>query len=78
VVIRNDQGNQIGSAVIALPANGHTSFMLAAQYPTTANLRGTLEFAIPGAGTASAATIGVLGIRSPPQLTFTTLPALPK
>ena len=78
VVIRDDQGNQIGTSTISLAANGHTSFMLATQYPATANIRGTLEFAIPGAGTSSAATIGVLGIRSPPQLTFTTLPALPK
>lgn len=78
VVIRDDKGNQIGTATIPLAANGHTSFMLAAQYPATANIHGTLEFAIPGAGTASAATIGVLGIRSPPQLTFTTLPALPE
>jgi hypothetical protein len=78
VIIRDDQGNQIGTDTISLAANGHTSFMLATQYPATANIRGTLEFAIPGAGTSSAATIGVLGIRSPPQLTFTTLPALPK
>jgi virginiamycin B lyase len=78
VTIRDDQGNQLGTSTIFLTANGHQSFMLATQYSVTAGIRGTLEFAIPGAGTANAATMGVLGIRSPPQLTFTTLPALPK
>jgi hypothetical protein len=78
VLIRDDRGNLLGTSSLQLPANGHASFMLAVQYPATANIRGTLEFDIPGAGTSNAATIGVLGIRSPPALTFTTLPALPK
>ena len=69
VTIRDDQGNQIGASIVSLAANGHTSFMLKDQYPATAGIRGTLEFHNPNPGTA---TIGVLGIRSPPQLTFTT------
>ena len=72
VTIRDDQGNQIGASTISLAANGHTSFMLGQQYPATAGIRGTLEFLNP----KFSATIGVVGIRSPPQLTFTTLPAL--
>jgi hypothetical protein len=47
--------------------------MLATQYPATAGIRGTIDFDTP-----AGAEIGVLGIRSPPALTFTTLPALAK
>ena len=73
VVIRDDTGNQIGTGSIPLNANGHTSFILTTQYPTTANIRGTVEFDTP-----AGAEISVLGIRSPPALTFTTLPPLAK
>jgi streptogramin lyase len=70
-VIRDDTGAQIGAGTIPLAANGHTSFMLASQLPPTAGIRGTVEFdALVGT------QISVLGIRSPPALTFTTLPAL--
>ena len=78
VTLRDDQGNILTTSTIALSANGHTSFLLAQQYPQTAGLRGTAEFDTPGSGTANAAKISVLGIRSPPALTFTTLPALAK
>jgi hypothetical protein len=78
VTLRDDQGNILTTSTIALNANGHTSFLLATQYPQTAGLRGTAEFDTPGFGTANAAKISVLGIRSPPALTFTTLPALAK
>jgi hypothetical protein len=73
VTIRDDTGAQIGTATIPLAANGHTSFMLATQFPPTAGILGTLEFETP-----AGAQISVLGIRSPPTLTFTTLPALAK
>jgi hypothetical protein len=78
VTLRDDQGNLLTTSTIALNANGHTSFLLAQQYPQTAGLRGTAEFDTPGFGTSNAAKISVLGIRSPPALTFTTLPALSK
>jgi len=71
VVIRDDSGAQIGSGAIALAANGHTAFVLASQFPLTDGKRGTLEFAAPAGG-----QIGVVGIRTPPAGTFTTLPAL--
>jgi hypothetical protein len=71
VVIRDDSGAQIGSGAIALAANGHTAFVLASQFPVTDGKRGTLEFAAPAGG-----QIGVVGIRTPPAGTFTTLPAL--
>jgi hypothetical protein len=76
VIVRNDAGRQIGTGSIALNGNGHTSFTLndpAKGYSATANIRGTLEFVTP-----SGAALSVLGIRSPPALTFTTLPALAK
>jgi virginiamycin B lyase len=74
VTIRNDSGVQVATpSTIQLGANGHTSFTLAQQFPATANIRGTVEFDTP-----AGAEISVLGIRSPPALTFTTLPALAK
>jgi fructose/tagatose bisphosphate aldolase len=75
VILRNDAGVQVGTSSISLNANGHTSFTVDAAhgYPAAANIRGTLEFATP-----AGAEISVLGIRSPPALTFTTLPALAK
>jgi hypothetical protein len=71
VVIRNDSGAQIGTGAIPLAANGHSAFVLASQFPATDGKRGTLEFAAP-----SGAQISVVGIRTPPAGTFTTLPAL--
>ena len=72
VVVRNDAGAQIATDTISLAANGHLSFMLATErYPSTGNIRGTIEFD-PPAGTQ----MGALGIRSPVAHTFTTLPAL--
>ena len=53
--------------------NGHISQMLTTLFPATANIRGTVEFDTP-----AGAEISVLGIRSPPALTFTTLPSLAK
>jgi hypothetical protein len=73
VIVRDDQGNPLTSSTIQLNANGHASFTLAQQFPQTAGIRGTLEFDTP-----VGAEISVLGIRSPPALTFTTLPALSK
>jgi len=73
VVIRDDTGAQIGTESVTLSPNGHTAFGLATQFPVTAGMRGTLEFVTPSGGRISA-----LGIRTPPTLAFTTLPALTK
>jgi len=73
VTIRKDTGASVAASTITLPSNGHTSFLLANQLPATAGIRGVLEFDTP-----PGAQISVLGIRSPPALTFTTLPALAK
>jgi virginiamycin B lyase len=71
VILRDDTGTQIGTASIPLAANGHSSQMLTTLFPASAGIRGTVEFDTP-----TGAQISVLGIRSPPTLTFTTLPAL--
>ena len=73
VILRDDTGTQIGTASIPLVANGHYSQMLTTLFPASAGIRGTVEFDTP-----AGAQISVLGIRSPPTLTFTTLPALAK
>jgi len=71
VILRDDTGAQVGTGSIPLAANGHSAFVLDNQFPATANIRGTVEFDTPP-GTQ----ISVVGIRSPPALTFTTLPPL--
>jgi hypothetical protein len=71
LVIRDDAGAQIGTGAIPLAANGHDAFVLGSQFPMPVGKRGTLEFAAPASG-----QISVLGIRTPPTGTFTTLPTI--
>jgi sugar lactone lactonase YvrE len=75
VVVRDDQGNLIntGSGFVILNSNGHSSFVMTNNFPSTAGLRGTIEFDKP-----TGTEISVIGIRSPPALTFTSLPPLAK
>ncbi len=76
VTIRDSTGAPIGTDKITLNANGHTQFTLVTdKYPSTANIRGTIEFDTP-----FGAQIGALGIRIPAGAahTYTTLPALAK
>ena len=74
VVIRDDQGNQLATDTLSVAANGDLSFTLVKdKYPQTANVRGTIEFDAP-----AAVQIGVIGIRTPAALTYTSLPALVK
>jgi hypothetical protein len=74
VIVRDDTGGQIATDTLNLAANGHYAFTLVTdKYPLTANGRGAIEFDKP-----ANAQIGVLGIRIPPTLTYTTLPALAK
>ncbi|HEV2098364.1 MAG TPA: hypothetical protein VGR45_05500, partial [Stellaceae bacterium] len=75
VTVRDVTGAQIATDTITLNPNGHLSFTLATdKYPTTAGIRGTIEFDTP-----ANAQIGALGIRIPAAAhTFTTLPALAK
>jgi hypothetical protein len=71
VTVRDDAGNLLSSTSLSLPANGHTSFTLANQFPATANKRGVVEFSTPAGG-----QINVLGILTPPSSAFAILPAL--
>ena len=70
VVIRDDTGAQIGADTIELAAQGHTSFMLSANYAVTAGKRGTVELHTPPSGQISA-----LGLRANGSA-LTTLPVL--
>jgi hypothetical protein len=74
VILRDDTGAILpGPSFLPLAANGHYSQLLTTLFPATAGRRGTVEFDTP-----AGAQISVLGIRSPPALTFTTLPPLAK
>jgi len=73
MIVRDDTGAQLGTATKDLAAHGHTSFLLANNYPFAQNKRGTVEFDAPSTGQISA-----LGIRSAPTGSFTTIPALVK
>lgn len=74
-IVRDETGTQISSGPLpALAGSGHTSFVLSQQFPATANKRGTIQF-VPPAGRQ----ISVLGIRTTPAgstTTLTTIPAL--
>jgi hypothetical protein len=72
VVLRDDTGLQIGTGSLAMSANGHTSFVLSTLYPVTAGKRGTIQFNTPPGG-----QISVLGIRTTPLGTNTTLTTIP-
>jgi hypothetical protein len=71
VVIRDDNGVQIGSGSLALSDSGHTSFVLSDLFPVTAARRGTVEFDTPSGG-----QISVLGVRTTPPGNLTSIPAL--
>ena len=72
VVIRDDSGAPIGTGSLAMSASGHTSFVLSTLYPATAGKRGTIQFNTPPGG-----QISVLGIRTTPLDTSTTLTTIP-
>jgi len=75
VVLRDDTGAILGTAAptpISLPANGHTSFMLADQYAVVSNHYGTLELDTSGG------QISALGIRATPAGAITSVPVLAK
>jgi hypothetical protein len=73
ITLRDQSGALLTTGSIPFSADGHTSFVLSDQFPAAQGLMGTAEFDAP-----AGATISVIGIRSPPTLTFTTLPPLVK
>ena len=71
VLIRDTTGARIGVGILAVPANGHSAFVLSDQFPVTANLSGTIEFGTPASG-----RISLLGFRFPQSGAFSTIPVL--
>jgi len=71
VVVRDDTGVQIGSGTIPVAGNGHTAFVSSTMFPAAAGIRGTIEFDTPSGG-----QISVLGVRTTPPGTLTSVPAL--
>ncbi|MDP8990899.1 MAG: hypothetical protein M3N41_12575, partial [Acidobacteriota bacterium] len=69
VVIRDSIGNMIGSNRLTLAGNGHSAFVLSAQFLATGNQIGSVEFDTPAGG-----QISVLGIRFAPSGVFSTIP----
>jgi len=73
VVIRDHTGLEIATGSLpALAAGGHTAFVLSSLFPITADKNGTVEFDTPSGG-----HISVLGIRTTPLGTSTTLTTIP-
>jgi len=70
-VIRDNTGAPFGLGTVQLPANGHRSFVLSDQFPSTGNISGTVEFLTPANGPVS-----VLGIRFPASGEFSTIPVV--
>jgi hypothetical protein len=71
VLFRDNTGARIGVGTLAVPANGHSAFVLSDQFPITANVSGTVEFGTPVGGQVS-----VLGFRFPASGAFSTIPVL--
>lgn len=70
VIARNAVGAQLLTDLISLPVRGHTSFMLAARYPSLDGTLGSLEFQNPSGG-----SISVLGLRISQTGSLTSVPA---
>jgi len=70
-VIRDSTGATVATGVVHIPANGHSAFVLAGQFPAAANTSGTVEFLTPASG-----PISVLGIRFPASGEFSTIPVV--
>jgi hypothetical protein len=70
VNIRDEEGNPLQTSTISLPGNGHTSFMLPTNYPVTNGIRGSIDFS------SEFFQPSVIGIRTGPGGTLTTIPAL--
>jgi hypothetical protein len=72
VTVRDDGGASITTDTVDLPAQGHTSFMLADRLALTSGRRGTVEFHAPAGG-----QISVLGLRFNAGA-FTSVPVMAK
>jgi hypothetical protein len=66
MIFRTDTGTQ-STGQITLPPHSHSAFVLASGFPTTAGVRGSIQFI------TSTPDLTVLGERFTPSLSFTTL-----
>jgi hypothetical protein len=73
VQISDDAGTLLQTGSVSLPARGHQSFMLPANFPLTTDKRGVVEFAPSGGG-----RISIVGLRAKADGTLTTVPVLAK
>jgi sugar lactone lactonase YvrE len=70
--IWDDSGAQLGVQTIAIPANGHTAFVLPDKLPLTSGKRGAVTFQ-----SAGSSGMTYLGLRFSPFGTFTSVPVIP-
>jgi hypothetical protein len=68
--IRDDNGAQTGLQAVALPAMGHTSFVVGDRFSVTSGRRGVIEFSNTAGGVVKG-----LGLRFSPFGSFTSIPA---
>jgi putative Ig domain-containing protein len=73
LILRNDNGAEIGTGTVPLAAYGHSALVLSQAYGATAGIRGTVEIDAPAGIQFSA-----LGVRFTPGQNITTIPVLVK
>jgi len=71
VSIKDQTGVEFAAGTFDLPSCGHTAFMLAAQFPETANRAGTITFTL-----TSGMTLSGLGLRASPTGSLTSIALL--
>jgi hypothetical protein len=71
VAIINENGDQIASGAINLPAGGHTAFLLADKFPASISNRGVIQFS-----SVATTNISGLGLRLDPAGGLTSIPKL--
>lgn len=69
--VLDQNGAQISNNTIAIPGNGHTSFVLTDKFPSVAGKRGLVMLQ---SGTAA---LSAVGLQATPSLDFTSLPSIP-
>ena len=72
-ILRDDTGATIATSTIALPALGHTAFMLSDKFAAAVQKRGTLEFQVPAGN-----QISTIGFRANSQGSLATVLPLTK
>ena len=76
VTIRDETGATLDSGILNLPGRGHTAFVLATSYASTAGKRGTVEFGTPAGGRISALALRFVPAANGVAGALTTVPVL--